>query len=195
MDLTTLARIKTRLDITGAGEDALISQLITDVSGRVETFLDRQVLVEAAKVEFIDIHASEVDQIISLAAYPITALTTIHYDTEQVYGTDTLLVAADYRLLRNGDTGQVMMKIRMVEAPGALKVTYAGGMAANAAAFITAFPAITAAVDQQVAFEKQRSRQVGVSSLSGSAGSVTTFESGQFLQSVRRTLAQWRRIA
>lgn len=195
MDLTTIARVKARLSITGATHDALLTQLVGEASALAADFLDREVEVQSGKVEILDVHETEPDQIFQLDAYPVSAITRVTYDLDGVFPTSDDLDTDDWMLVRGGETGQLRIRARLSAGSGSLRVQYDGGMAADTDAFIAAFPGITSAVDTQVAYMYQRRREIGVTSVSGQAGSVVHFDQGPLLKAVKRALQRHRRVA
>jgi hypothetical protein len=73
-----------------------------------------------------------------------------------------------------------------------MKITYTGGMAADTAGFISAFPDIAGAVDHQVAYLWHRRNELGIASVSGDAGSVSV-GADSWLPWVKVILEQYRR--
>ena len=173
MDLTTLARVKVVLEINSVDtqHDAILNQLITSVSDLIETYLKR-IITSGTQTEILDIPENN-QHIFRLRAWPLTSITTIHYDPDRVFGTSTLLVAADYAMLENGRLGDIHVFPSLGVYPSAIKIVYVGGLAATTAALITSFPGFVYYVEQQVAFLFNNKTYLVVTSVSSGAGSKT----------------------
>lgn len=160
MDLTTLARVKTLLAISASDDDTLLNQLITAVSSEVEKFLNRTATA-ATYTEQYDV--DEGQRVFFLRAYPVTALTSIKVDILRSF-TDAVAVDSS---LYYADLARGKIKFdgyQPIPGPGVFQAVYTGGMAANAGAFVTAFPRVAQAVDMQVAYMFQRKAELAVSS-------------------------------
>jgi len=194
MDLSTVARVKTLLGIGVATYDTELGQILTMVSGQAESYMDRQTDSSAPSTQYLDTLETGTRTVYQLQAFPVSSITTIHYDPDLDYGATTLLSSDDYRVVRNGDMGQFMLLISVAPWPSSLKVVYAGGMAATAGAFVTAYPDIAGAVDAQVAFLFQRRKEFGLEGVSGAGGSVSMFSPVTFLPMLRQVLSKYRRF-
>lgn len=158
MDMTTTARVKEALGITGAGSDTVLAQMVTAVSIEAERLMDRHAET-TARTELYQMRATK--KLVTLKGYPVSASPAAAVKvstTADFSGSDTLTANEDYILdpvrgelrflgsfepLRDGDSGRPV-------APVYVQVTYTAGMAASANAFITAYPDIAQAVDMQV---------------------------------------------
>lgn len=185
MDLTTAERVRVLImagaQATGTAllsdTSAGLGQLITEVSAAAESYLDRNAESGVSRTEYFDVERG--NTIFRLRAYPVASVTNIWLDYDQAFGTSTLLTTDDYFNPVLDTRGLLVMKYpSFFRGYGdrwsrALKVTYTGGMAATAAAFITAFPDIAAAVEHQVIFRWKRRNDLGHLSVAGDAGTVT----------------------
>jgi hypothetical protein len=194
MDLSTVARVKTLLGIAPSTYDTELGQILTMVSAQAEAYMDRQADSGGTETQYLDTMETGTRTVYQLQAFPVSSITTIHYDPDLAYGAATLLSSDDYRVVRNGDVGQFMLLISVAPWPSSLKVVYVGGMAANAGAFVTAFPDIAGAVDAQVAFLFQRRKEFGLEGVSGAGGSISMYSPVTFLPMLRQVLAKYRRF-
>lgn len=197
MDLTTTARVASRVKpgqtTLGTNDDLLVAQMITDVSGQVERYLDRYTLA-TSRTEYLDVAADQTAW--RLKAYPVTAVSSIIYDADQAFDAADEMDADDYDDPTLETTG-------ILTIPGgagptarkALKVTYTGGMAASTAAFISAYPDIAMAVEMQVVWHYLRRLGIGTAGRSGDKGSDTLVAGTPFIPEVKTTLDMYRRWA
>jgi len=193
VDLTTSIRVKRLVDIDKPDWDELILDMISAVSAEVEGVIDRKTLI-GAYTEHFDVPLNGSDQVFSLEAYPVTAVTTVHYDPDREFAAADLLDADEYALMKNGRTGRLLVFSELGAWPSALKVVYTGGMSTDTNDFVKDFPQIAYAVDLQVQFLFQRRRDLGVASISGNAGTVT-HERIALMPIVREILEPHRRHA
>lgn len=173
MDLTTAARVG-QLIAPGAAlqpdDESLYNRLIQTVSEAARRFLDREVLT-GTKTEYFDVSAWQ--QVFQLKAYPVTSVTSVKFDTDQEFGSDTTLDTDEYWSPVLEPQGLLTLKsppLALGRAPKSLKVVYVGGMAADVEAFVTAYPDIAGAIDQQCAYLYHRRNQQGVASVSSEFG-------------------------
>ena len=174
MDLTTLARVQSFAELSSnAADDALIGTLITGVSMQIEKFLDRHV-ESKARTERLDVLPGQTT--LFLKGYPVSSVTSLKNDSEWDFGSSTELATTLYNV--DTDEGEINFKRNTLLQPGqkVIQVTYTGGMAATTAAFITAFPDIAYAADQQVSFMFRRRTSQGneVTSIPGHTVTVNT---------------------
>ena len=90
-DLTTVAAVKV---LTGAAtaDDAITQQHITDASFFANSYTGR-ILAQQTFTEYYDGDGSD---ILFLDNYPIASITTVHQDSNRVFGLDTLVDSGDY---------------------------------------------------------------------------------------------------
>lgn len=193
MDLTTAARVRALLEgggIQQANLATLIEQAIDSVSAYVERYLDRATLV-AAQTEVMDV--LPLGQRFRLYAYPVTAWTDVRHDTGRAFGASTVVDSTAY--VRDDANGWLTFdQYYLADGPGVLRVSYTGGMATSTNDFISKFPAISGAVDEQIVSLIQRRHSL--SSQNVNAGNVGASFTGAYdlLPSVRRVLDEYRRF-
>lgn len=192
MDLTTATRVKVYLEGADTSKDTLLAQIITGVSARIERYLNRH--AEASeRVEYYDLDYGQ--RRIFLRGYPVTDLDSIYNDpVDQTFGSGTLIESTDY--VSDTTTGVVAFHLaRPLAGPRALKVTYTGGLGANAAAAITAYPEIALAADWQCVHEFHNRNAPGASSVSIGGASVALVGGLDLLPVVKQALDGHRRMA
>lgn len=192
MDLTTAARVRDRLEIVADDAKSLaqLAPLISRVSAQAERFMNRSVQTTSRTVQY-DVRAGQLE--FWLPAYPITSITSIYSDSLRSFGSETLVASTDYYY--DATNGLLSFEAMPSSGRGSLKITYTGGMAATAAAFVTAYPDIAEAVDQQVVFLWSRRRSVGLTSVSEANGSISVVENAALLPEVKAILSSHRRMA
>lgn len=198
MDLTTTTRVENLILATGtppAWTTTAIGQLITEVSAAVERYLDRYAQSGVSRTEYLDVEAGQ--RLFRLRAYPVASMTSVSFDPEQVFGSDTVIDSGDYFSPLYNSSGVLRFPYDLnppdtATLPDCLKVVYTGGMASSTANFITSYPDIAGAVDKQVAFLYQNRNNLGVSSVSGDAGSIS-IGAEAWLPQVKVVLDQYRR--
>lgn len=89
---TTLANVKEYLDITGTGDDTLLSNLIARATRFLQDHFGRQIL-QATYTEFYDGRGSPQ---IMVREWPIVTVTSLHESIEQTWDASTLIAAGDY---------------------------------------------------------------------------------------------------
>lgn len=198
MNLSTVARVKALVSSFGtapANADTEIAAVLATVSGAVERYLDRTVLA-ASVTEYFDVEYGM--ECVRLRAYPVTALTSVHYDADQSFGAETALTSDDYYLPTLDPSG--LLAFVSPFSPSrthrrALKVVYTGGMAATADAFAAAFPDIAGAVDVQCSHEWQRRNALGVTNISYPDGTNASLSFDRWIPSVKQVLDTYRRLS
>ncbi len=193
MDMTTEARVKALLGEKVAhdsAEETLIGRLITLYSQSFESYLHRTVLAASDVTEYFDVAWGQT--VFALKAYPVTDVTSIYNDTSREWtagdlDTDQYHLDTEHGLL-------TVDKISLVAGVAALRVIYDGGMAADAAAFIAAFPEIADACDMQVIAHFQRRSHLGAQAVSSGSGNVSHAGPLKILPEVKATLGKYRRL-
>ena len=79
-DLTTLANVKSWLSITGAGDDAELSRLVTAASGFVRAWCNRDFSLQT----YTHTYNGKGTQSIKTRQYPIVAVTSLVIDTDVI---------------------------------------------------------------------------------------------------------------
>ena len=192
MDLTTTARVAALIgkDFTHDGKaEAQIARLVTLYSNSFKTYLNRETLA-AAQTEYFTVTDG---RMFDLKAYPVTSVTSVYNDSSRVWDTGEIDSTAYYL---NTETGVITFDgVGLVPGPGVLRVIYAGGMAADAAAFIAAFPDIADACDMQVIAHYQRRSQLSAQGVSVGGGNVSYTSAIKLLPGVMAVLGKYRRMA
>lgn len=176
MNLTTYSRVGVLVvpgDTPPASFQTVVNQLIAGVSAAVEAYLQRSI-ESTSRVLYLTVDSGS--RMFQLPAFPVSTITSIYFDVTQTFDSSTLLTSSDYFNPTLGASGLLVFKYPLLvpygTAPGALKVTYTGGMAASADSFITAYPDIAHAVDLQVAYLYHTRNMVGTVSTSGDSGAI-----------------------
>jgi len=206
IDLTTLARVKALCDPNGTttwktNAEAVINNLIDLVSRRAMTDIMHRGVKSASRTEYFDIMQGQRE--IYVLGSPIDTSSTItivsNSDQPRDYSDSDDEIDAKYYYPSNDGTsnnlhpanakmGRIYFETSLTAGPQTLKVTYTGGMAATTTAFLTAYPDIAAAIDEQVADMYKRSINWGATT-EGIIGASFTFESSvNWLVTVRQVL-------
>lgn len=191
MDWTTTTRVKALggWDAGDTQHDAVLDRLIDSYSQEFERRLDRVVEV-AVQTDVRRIKRGK--RTLSLRAVPLSAApTSIKYN-------DTLDFSVATALVENTDyvvdltEGLIEFLFAPTMTVGWMQIVYTGGMAADTAAFIAAYPALAEAIDAQVVYHYRRRDYPGGSRTV--EGGSTSFESElNILKGVERALLQYRR--
>lgn len=194
MDLTTYANYKIFKPSKSTGQNATedyvarVKMVITSVSAKIGTFLDRNVEVgEAVEVHTIP-KGSGMRQVM-LESIPVDSITSIELE-------GTALDVDDYRFTSSRGLLSFTPNITRdsVQYPEqALVITYVGGMATNTEDFISKYPDIVAEVHAQIRFELTRITNIAEKSFSKD-NETTTLEKFDLLPSVKRILAKYTRL-
>lgn len=91
MSLDTLANVKTRIGVTGANDDALLSALMDSADAWVAHRTGR----DFAGGTFTEYFPGGVDLVV-LANFPITAVTSVKVDSTQGFGSETIISSSSY---------------------------------------------------------------------------------------------------
>lgn len=200
-DFTTLEAVKILLDVepTDCTRDALIAQLISDVSARFVSFLGLHA-VSAERTEVYELGQSK--KILSLDAKPV--------DTAQAFtvklgsaGTDFATAgevsSSSYTVSAPG--GWIRFRIDTPNDPNLVQVTYTGGLGSSTAEIMSNFPDLASACGLQVKYLLNRRDSLGgnvtVHGTAAGFGSGGTSYTGQYglLKEVEQMLETHRRTA
>jgi len=195
MDLTTLTRVKATLGGLSSGAyDSQLAQIITDVSGRFERYMRRQVL---RQTNTKTIPLAQLSVVTTLEASPVSSITSIKYAGHPSDFAGTTAMDAQNYVLEDADAGLVRFLVEMPLAdrrrPGYLELVYVGGMADDTADFVATYPDIARAADIQCAYEFQRQRSPG-GNVTSDAGSTAYDEALGMLETAKQALAGHRRL-
>jgi hypothetical protein len=193
VNLTTLTKVKTLLELTETDWDGLINELIGAVSERCASYCNRD-FENKSRVEYHDGGG----RYLYLMGLPVVGSIT------SIYGSDTwewasgdLINADDYFLHASGMVGYRYGA--WPYGPKALKVTYTGGY--NAFYEGEGSPPegynpppddLEMAARTQVAYDFNRRKDIGLESVSFPDGSIQKVNSGEFLPSVKAVLDRYR---
>ena len=157
LDATTKARVKGLLEITGTSQDAVLDNLITIVSQRIEDFIDRPIHATSRTEEY---SIKPRQTVIFLRAYPLVAqsyIASVKIAMNWDFTSATAVTSTDYHV--DLDTGMLNFNFipitnyfgnNMRVAPNVIQVVYTGGIATSTANVIANYPAIASACEQQV---------------------------------------------
>ena len=121
-DLTTKAKVKAFLGISGTTHDTLLDELIKNASASIERFCNRN-FTSASYTEYFDTIAG--DSKLFVKNYPVSALTSVQY-RGGTWGAITWLDlnVNDYLLNENG---KVSFAFYLPESEKYIKIVYTGG--------------------------------------------------------------------
>ena len=175
MDATTVTRVKALLDITSSAHDAVLATMVSAVSKRFETFLDRP-LEATARTEEYDLRPRQ--NVIYLRAYPVSTVSSVKIAFDWDFAAAATVAASDYHI--DSETGMLHLNYfpstsylsnNNATAPCVAQVVYTAGFSASTSALIAAYPDIAFAADlQAVASWRRRDTPQGQNiSLQGSS--------------------------
>ena len=192
MDLTTLAKVKTLLELTETDWDGLINELIGAVSERCASYCNRD-FENKSRVEYQDGGG----RYLYLRGLPVVGSITSIYGSNTWEWASGDLIDADYYFLQPSG----MVGYRYGAWPyghKALKVTYTGGYFVfdagpkPPAGYNPPPDGLEMAARTQVAYDFNRRKDVGLESVSFPDGSIQKVSSGEFLPSVKAVLNRYR---
>jgi hypothetical protein len=122
--LCTLDEVKNFIGMTGSRQ--LDDDLIEDLCDRVTVIFERHCGRESFKDQsYTEFYDGENSEHLFVNNVPIVSVTSIHNDTEWVWGTDTLLDAANYRIV---DGKYIVFKSeRIAKSDQSIKISYVAG--------------------------------------------------------------------
>jgi hypothetical protein len=153
---TTKADVKARTGYTDTDKDAVIDDLIAEVSREAEDFMGREGLL-VARTETHKLQPNRT--YVSVNAFPITTVASVKYALSEDFSAVTALDAATYSVLK--DLGQIRLLVGAIGAqynPGFVEVQYTGGLAVDAAGLKTAEPRLAGAVCTEVVNRLNRAK-------------------------------------
>lgn len=192
MDMTTVTRVKDWLPGYNGSRDTLLQRIVTGVSDMVTARLERH-SEAVARTEYFD---HEGDGRIFLRGTPISTSPApqVWFDNYATFGVSVAVVDSSLYTVDYEKGILVWSRTSPYLGPRSIKVTYTGGMAANTAAFITAYPQLAFAVEAQCRLMFQRADQMGATALSEAGGSVSFLGSVKFLDDLEEQIAMHRRV-
>ena len=183
MDLTTKARVKELAVHGSTANDDWFDQVIAGVSAAIEAKLERYVEVASRTERF---RANGIRRIFFLMGSPISSISGV------TNGGSTLDTDA-YRI-----HPEVEGAVEFLSPPsdiwdGGLEITYTGGMAADTAALIAAYPDLALAAEKEVLSLWQRKGQLAeVVSESYSGSTLAITKSMAWLPETLETIERYR---
>lgn len=120
MNLTTLAKVKSHLGISGTSKDAVLSQIITGVSGFIENHTHREFSVK----QYTEVRDGCGEDEIFVAQYPLREVISLHIDTREI---DLDAEEESGRTIITRDTGSIFRKDRFSYGRRNIKIVYEAG--------------------------------------------------------------------
>lgn len=193
MDLTTTARVKTLGSITSSDQDALLGVLVTAVSARIERYLGRHA-EETSRTEYYDVEPGQ--HVFFLRGYPIASVTSVKNDEDWDFANTDEITSTEFTIIGSDHTGRLVIDdaVTPIAGKNALQVVYTGGMGTDTSDFISNFPDVALAADQQTLHEYQRRKQLGIVSSSIGQHSASVEFGVDLLPIVKRALNPYRRM-
>lgn len=193
LELTTTARVRALLEVGGktwGSADPAIGQSITAVSAAIERYLGRELKSEARTRGF-DLRPGQA--IVWLPAYPIASVASVFNDATRVFAAATEIAATNFAV--DDQLGSIEFDLYVpVAGPRVLRVTWTGGVGADAATAAAAYPDLSLACELQVAYLMQRRNSLGGTAQQAGGGSTTYSEPIALLPKVKELLAPHRRV-
>lgn len=184
MKLVSLADVKAFLEKTDTEHDQLLTNLIEQVSARIERALNRN-LTKAERTEYFD----KGESVYLLSAYPVdeAADFTVTLDGQSQTKDEDFYLDPEKGLIEFAyGTGDYK--------PRALVVTYTGGYAEDVNGVLQVPADLKRACLLQVAFEFRRRKDLGLRTVSMPDGSLSVNEPAALLPEVKQILAAHRRV-
>lgn len=188
--LTTLSTVKTRLrlDDSDVRDDALLTNFIALASARFENDANRSFGIAAYHDEF---QGDETE--LRVKAYPIFSVTSLSLKTTETEGW-VVQSNIDYIIRRNC---LLSLRAPLGTADAVLRLSYSGGFNLPGdipEIGVTALPDdLQLAAVEQIAYWYQNKDRLGITSLSGSDGSISQFSKLDLLPIVSSVLAKFER--
>lgn len=121
--LTTLANVKSYLNITDTNSDTIITALIPRITDLIQSFCNR--IFGAA--DYVEFHNGDSQKELFLKNYPVNSVASIYDDPDRTFDSLSLIAATDYAV--ESLTGIVYLDIQLSEGRQSVKVAYNGGYA------------------------------------------------------------------
>jgi hypothetical protein len=103
-------------------EDALLESLIAQETKHIQNYCNRTFFYGT----FTEYHDGNGTDMVFVKEFPIDAVTSLHDDTDRVFGSDTLIASADYYIKQNAGIIQ-LLETYASEGVANIKVIYTGG--------------------------------------------------------------------
>lgn len=189
-DLSTVARVKALAEETSSDWDAWFTAELAAVSYEIALFMGRHI-VTAERTEDYELGIGR--SVLTLDAAPCSAIGTVIYAPDRAFTATTAMNTREYSTSLPG--GWVRLHQPSYYSPGYLRLTYTGGLGADTAAIVVAYPDIARAVDLEVV-HRWRRRDTLDGNVKTMSGGATMHEGPLKLHpETRRRLAPYRRVA
>jgi hypothetical protein len=192
MDLTTVARFKAHYlgdteSLSWTKDDTELAKMVTRVSMMVEQFLGRT--VQATGSDLTEVcTVNQWESFYKVKAWPISSITSVKYARDQLDWSKIDALTEGTTYWSENARGIIMLYTEVKYDPGYVQVIYQGGMAADADAFVAAYPDIELAVLTQLTYQWQRRTSPAGSKTIGDGG--INFDTGlRLLPAVQELLA------
>lgn len=189
--LTTIAEVKKFVEGTSTASDAILTALIGPVSESAEVYLNRHTESKSrVEVYPVDYNAPY----IWLRGSPITSVSDITLSLNRTFADIDPLDASTYDVIT--DTGEIFLRpqaFACIGAKGFMQITYVGGMAADTASFMAAFPRIANAAAMEVVNRFNRAKNPEGNLQFGVSGGVAYQKQLAPLDDFKNALASQRR--
>ena len=129
--IITESEARREIKLPDGGDLALIFDLLVDSSEEIEDELDRKIVTRGTITEFHTFRRAS--SVLRLHEWPAISVTSVHEDSNRVYGSTTLLVEdTDYIVESSSDAAELIRISGAAETTWgagfrAIKVIYAGG--------------------------------------------------------------------
>jgi len=166
--LVVLADVKSEMSITSTDEDALL-QILLDAALSIWDELTGRKWLSTALTEYYDVE--KYSKAVFLDNYPVTVMTSVFDDPDWVYGNDTLLATADYKV--NMDRGVIHYNGYFSGGAQSVKVVYTAGYTST-----TVPKWLKEMICRQVAnwHQQAKNKRWAVSSVSSKEGTSLNFQ-------------------
>lgn len=125
MSLTTLAKVKSQLDIPSSdvSQDTRLNTFIAAASQAIESYCERKF----ESTSYTEYHHGRRMNFIMPREFPIISVTSIHIDNDRVYSANTLIDASDYSVADRGRT--IYYNGKFPQGFNNIKLVYTAGYA------------------------------------------------------------------
>lgn len=148
IDMTTKADVKLQMRWTDTDDDAVLDDLIHQVSKEAENYLGRWLKTEA-RTEIYTLKPNRTW--LSIKGFPITTVTSVKYARDEDFTLVTAIDTSLYSVRQN--LGQIRFRPGAISAqynPGFVEVIYTGGLALDTTAFKANEPRLEGAARTEV---------------------------------------------
>ncbi len=191
LELTTLARVKAKAELTGTTHDVVIADLIKAISERARNFLGRHTKI-IERTESFQFQPRR--RYLSLPGMPIDTeqTVTVWPSATRNFADAVALESSAYQVL--AAEGQIFLPYFTGGAPEIfLQVRYTGGMAVDTTAFLSTYPDIADGVENEIIARLNRKKQPE-GNLQGLDGQVTFLKALEPLKDFYDALSPHRRL-